>query len=90
MSKTKEWTLRKVIGQRTKYEIIRHCVDRDEHLGTITRLKNGAWRGRHEEHSRIGEVHMVQGLTLTGMRLRPLATYLYTAALAMPMHGTIL
>ena len=89
MSKTKDWTLRKVIGRRTKYELIRHCVDKDEHLGTITRLKNGAWRGRYEEHSRSGEVYMIQGLTLTGMRLRVLASHLYHAALCMPMNGTI-
>ena len=87
--KSKNWTLRKIIGQRIKYELIRHCVDKDEHLGTIVRLKSGLWQARHEEHSRLGEVHLVQGLTLTGARLRPLAAHLYRAAMCMPMQGVI-
>lgn len=86
--KSKDWTLRKVIGRRTKYELIRHCVDKDEHLGYIVRVKHG-WKARHEEHSRIGEVHMVQALILTGTRLRVLAGCLYSAAMSMPMNGRI-
>ena len=86
--KSDNWTLRKVPGPRTRYDLIRHCVDKDEHLGYIVRVKHG-WKARHEEHSRVGEVHMVQALILTGTRLRVLAGCLYSAAMAMPIHGTI-
>ncbi len=87
--KSNAWTLRKVPGPRTRYDLIRHCVDKDEHLGYIVRVKQG-WKARHEEHSRFGgDVLLTQALILTGPHLRVLAAHLYNAAMSMPMQGRI-